>query len=160
MIATMELEIIKGNNPTLRKICEPITEFDSAYLHALVSNMVETMFSQDGAGLAAPQVAENIRLFVMRLEDGKTTLTVINPVITRSHGSATEFEGCLSIPGFVGKVKRAESVKATFQNIDGTPNFIELTGFSARVFQHETDHLDGILYPDKAKSMHKLKERV
>jgi peptide deformylase len=154
----MQLEIITGNHPTLRKISEPVVKFD-AYLKAMVDNMVETMLMNNGAGLAAPQVGENIRLFVMRRNAEGDAIAVVNPEIIRTEGESLDMEGCLSIPGFAGKVNRAEKIVAEFQDIDGSRKGIVVSGFLARVFQHELDHLNGILYPDKAEEMFRLEER-
>jgi peptide deformylase len=124
-------------------------------LAALAEQMLETMRNANGVGLAAPQVGVRQRLFVVELpedeenEQPRETFVVFNPEIVKSSGEQVGYEGCLSVPGYIGKVARAE--KTTIKGLDeqGQPVRYGAEGYLARVFQHEIDHLDGVLYTDK-----------
>ena len=145
----MVLNVVKYGDPILEKKCEPITEFDTPELHKLVADMFETMYSARGVGLAAPQVAVGKRLTVIDItagEDGGEKLVLINPEIISKEGSQIGEEGCLSIPGFREDVKRAKRVRARAQNVKG--EFFEIDGddMLARAIQHESDHLNGVLF--------------
>lgn len=126
---------------------------------ALIRDMVETMHEADGVGLAAPQVGILSRLFVYDTGDGPKA--VINPVITRATGEELGPEGCLSIPRLQGSVPRATKISVRYLDEKGRTRRETLEGFPARVFQHEYDHLFGILFTDKAvpSSIHMLEER-
>ena len=134
-----------------------VTEFDEE-LRALVQDMYETMDEAPGVGLAAPQIGVNLRIFVYDwdAEDGSAQRgVVINPTLTTSAVPTeeadweSESEGCLSVPGERFPLKRAESAVVTGVDLDQNPVHIEATGWFARIFQHEFDHLDGIIYVDK-----------
>lgn len=145
------LEIVTEPNPVLR---ERATEVDIARwkaedLRALAADMELTMKKAPGVGLAAPQIGKSIRLIVV--ERTSKTLQLINPeIVGHSLRKQTLEEGCLSVPAKYGLIKRWKSIKVRAQNLDGTPFEIEAKGFLAQIFQHEIDHLNGVLYIDKA----------
>lgn len=153
-------EIRLYGDPVLRKKAQPVTEFDDG-LKQLVADMFETMDDAYGAGLAAPQIGELKRVFVVNLygepdEEGEREklgqLALINPEIIERHGEQQTLEGCLSIPGlrFDG-VDRAQTVKVRYQDTDGEHHEITGDDYLAQALQHEQDHLDGILYLDRLK---------
>lgn len=113
----------------------------------LLEDMAETMYHADGAGLAAPQVGILRRLVIINIGTG--LIKLINPVIAEADGEQQELEGCLSIPGIYGRVKRPEKVLVKALDENGKPFDLEGTGLLARVLCHEIDHLDGILFIDK-----------
>lgn len=161
------LEVITPKNSILRQKAEPITEFDDPQLQQLIDDMVETMIKAPGVGLAAPQVAVSKRLIVVRLPDDEQSreeygdaagvlYVVINPeVVKKSREKESGVEGCLSIPGYFGKVDRSVTAKISGYDRHGKPFRIKATGWLARVFQHEIDHLDGILFIDHATEIWK-----
>lgn len=146
-----KLKILHAGDPVLRKISEPVVKIDKKIIK-LLKNMTETMYAAEGVGLAAPQIGESKRLVVIDIGD-EVLFEMINPVITKREGSATEMEGCLSVPDFNGTVERAAKVECEFLNPKGEKIKIEATDLLARAIQHELDHLDGILFIDKAQSV-------
>jgi peptide deformylase len=156
------LKVARMGHPVLRKrarAVEPFTIRTPAF-QKLVDDMIETMHEYHGIGLAAPQVHEDIRLFVAGMDgdDSEMPLVVlVNPEVTPT-GSATEedWEGCLSIPDIRGKVQRAREVKVRALDRQGKQVEMSIKGFPARVVQHETDHLNGILFFDRMKSFESL----
>ncbi|MBC8079099.1 MAG: peptide deformylase [Gorillibacterium sp.] len=138
--------ILPFGDPLLRKKSKPVTEFNSR-LHKLLDDMAETLYASDGrAGLAAPQVGILRRVIVLDCGDGLVEL--INPEIIESRDEQTGKEACLSFPGHNGIVKRSAYVKLKNQDRQGNITELEGVGFLARCFQHEIDHLNGILYID------------
>ena len=134
-------------DPVLRRAAKPVTEFDRR-LRTLRDDMVETMVDAPGVGLAAPQVGISLRLFVF--DDGETGPSFMaNPVLLDPEGEANEEEGCLSIPGPYHETRRSDRITCRGQDIDGSPLELVGQGLLARIFQHETDHLDGMLYIDR-----------
>lgn len=131
----------------LRKICKPVKEI-SPKIITLLDDMAETMYASNGVGLAAPQIGVLKRIVVIDVGDGLVEL--INPVITEVNGSQIGEEGCLSIPGASAEVERPTYVKAEALNRNGEKIIVEGTGLMAVALCHETDHLDGVLYIDKA----------
>ncbi len=120
----------------------------------LAQNMTQTMHESNGVGLAAPQVKESVRLFVVEHENGD--LVFINPkIVWRSKEMKLGEEGCLSIPGVFLQIKRHESIEVQYTDEHGKPHHIKAKGFFARVIQHEYDHLDGILITDRVKENEK-----
>jgi peptide deformylase len=142
------LKVRKYGDPVLRKRAKPV-EAVTSQIHAYIADMVDTMYDEVGIGLAAPQVGISLRLMVVGHEDGRGARALINPVITEQGGTITAEEGCLSIPGIFAPVTRAEWVKLEAQDPDGQPVSITARGLRARVFQHEMDHLDGVLFIDR-----------
>ncbi|RCX16779.1 peptide deformylase [Anaerobacterium chartisolvens] len=131
----------------LRKISKKVEVIDKK-VHTLLDDMAETMYKADGVGLAAPQVGILKRIVVIDVGDG--LIELINPEIIESSGEQTDMEGCLSIPGIVGEVKRPARVVAKAVNRSGKEFTIEGTELLAVALCHETDHLEGILFKDKA----------
>ena len=149
-------EIITTPHPTLRKKARKVTDFDKDF-QDLVSDMIDTMREAPGVGLAAPQVAISQRLIVVEFgdeedEDKPAKLYVVaNPeIISASEEMEMGIEGCLSVPELVGEVERHTAIIVKGQNRFGKPTRIKANGWLARIFQHEMDHLDGVLYPDRA----------
>lgn len=143
-------EIRLDGDPLLRKTSKEVTEINER-IKTLLDDMVETMIHANGVGLAAPQVGILRRVIVVDIGDGP--LKVINPVIVEEDGKLTDIEGCLSVPGLSGRVERPETIKVKFIDENGVGKLIQAQGLMARVFCHEIDHLDGILYTDKALEM-------
>ncbi len=150
------LEIKTFPNPVLRLKAKPITIFDQE-LQTLVDDMLETMRVAPGVGLAAPQVGESIQLVVIEFGDEndadvpKKVYVIVNPeIVKRSLEMVTDLEACLSVPDLAGEVERHESIVVKAQNRHGQPMKLALQGWLARIFQHEIDHLNGVLYIDKA----------
>jgi peptide deformylase len=149
-------EIITIPHKTLRRKARKVTTF-GANLQMLIDDMVETMRAAPGVGLAAPQVDVPLRVIVVEFnesedeEDPPKLYVVVNPKITRSStDQEVGTEGCLSIPGIVGDVERPISVTVKGLNRRGQPQKIKASGWLARIFQHEVDHLDGVLFVDRA----------
>ncbi len=135
-------------DPVLRQRAREVEEIDGR-LNALVEDMVETMYEAPGVGLAAPQVGVRKRLFVYDLGDEVGPRTIVNPVITESRGEWTFEEGCLSVPGLSWPIVRPREVHLTGYDAEGREVSIEATDFEARVYQHEVDHLDGVLLVER-----------
>jgi peptide deformylase len=145
----MVRKILKYGEPILERRADPITDFDTPELRELIGAMWETMYAAKGVGLAAPQIGSSTRISVIDVsvgEDETKKIVIINPEILSSEGTQTGEEGCLSIPGFREPVTRANQVMVRAQNERGET--IELSGeeLLARAFQHEIDHLNGILF--------------
>jgi peptide deformylase len=136
-------KILTEKEPSLHKVCKPVTEFDKR-LHKLLDDMKETLIESNGVGLAAPQVG--ILRRVVLVDNGTQILELVNPTIIETDGVQEGPEGCLSVPGKYGWVKRPYYAKVRAQDRDG--NWFEAEGeeLTARCFCHELDHLDGILY--------------
>jgi peptide deformylase len=146
------LKIIKNPNPILRKksTLVDLKKINEKDFKILIDDMKETMLKKDGVGLAAPQIGKNKRIITVNTKDG--VIAMINPrIINKSFLKEWDEEGCLSVPGIYGKVKRSKKLKCEFFDMDKKKNIISAQGFFARIIQHEIDHLDGILFIDKAK---------
>ncbi|MBT8434234.1 MAG: peptide deformylase [Gammaproteobacteria bacterium] len=142
------LNILHFPDPRLRTVAKPVTEFDDE-LRLLVSNMFETMYEAPGIGLAATQVDQHIRLLVMDVSEGRNRpRCLINPEILEADGEEETDEGCLSVPGFYEKVRRAEHIKVRAYNEKGEVEEFEADGIEAVCIQHEMDHLEGKLFVD------------
>lgn len=159
-------EIITLPHPTLRRKARKVTDFGNE-LQTLIDDMVETMREAPGVGLAATQVNAPLRVIVVEYgseEDENIPpklYLVVNPEITRySQETITGTEGCLSVPGFVGDVERAHSVTVKGFNRRGQPLKIKANGWLARIFQHELDHLDGVLFVDRAEKVWPVEEKT
>lgn len=138
----------------------PVTRFDNG-LQTLIDNMIETMREANGVGLAAPQIGRNMRLAVIEslpkedddgneIPDSRDLFVIVNPeIVWRSRKMAKGVEGCLSIPGYLGEVERPDGVRVRAQNRHGKKIKLKLGGWTARIFQHEIDHLNGVLFIDK-----------
>lgn len=133
-------------DPILRKVSREVTEINDRII-TLLEDMIDTMYEYEGVGLAAPQVGVLRRVVVIDIGEGPIKL--INPEIIEEEGGIIDVEGCLSIPGRAGKVKRPEKVKVKYLDESGEEKIIEGTGLLAKALCHEIDHLNGILYIDK-----------
>jgi peptide deformylase len=149
-------EIVTVPEPILRKKARKVTDFGPE-LQLLIDDMVETMRQAPGVGLAAPQVASPLRVIVIEFGDEENEeappklYTMVNPEIVRiSDETIVGTEGCLSIPGFIGDVERLEQITVKGQNRHGQPMRVKAKGWLARIFQHEIDHLNGVLFTDRA----------
>tara|TARA_R110002049_G_scaffold7149_2_gene42534 strand:- start:188 stop:769 length:582 start_codon:yes stop_codon:yes gene_type:complete len=160
-----KLKVFTYPAPILKKIAKPVVDFNDD-LKLLVKNMLFTMYHAPGIGLAAPQVGESLRLFVMDIDfdrekslnsDGHTEWNysnfnprvIINPVFKQKDGEILYEEGCLSVPGVYEDVKRAEHVVLEYQDINGDKQTLEADGTLAVCLQHENDHLDGIIFLER-----------
>jgi peptide deformylase len=163
-------EIIKYPDPILRRKAARVERIDDE-IQTLIDDMVETMRLAPGVGLAAPQVGMPLRIIVVEYgeneEDGddqpveKKLYTLINPEISRSmKESELGNEGCLSIPGIVGDVERSLGVTVVAQNRHGQQIKIKADGWLARIFQHEIDHLNGVLFTDRAQKIYQLEDET
>jgi peptide deformylase len=158
-------EVLKMGHPLLREVSAPVTEFGSEALHRLIADMDETMRSLSGAGIAAPQIGVGLRVVIFEVASnpryphvGPIPYTVlINPVLTPLGEEQDEgWEGCLSVPGLRGLVPRFRRLRYQGMDALGNPIDREVEGFHARVVQHEVDHLDGILYPQRIQDLRNL----
>jgi peptide deformylase len=149
-------EILKMGDPRLLRVAEPVREFGTPEMEALIADMFDTMHAANGAGLAAPQIGVNLQLVIYGFKDNQRypdappvpETVLINPVLTPLDDDMDEqFEGCLSVPGLRGVVARY--TRLHYEGVDqfGKPIVRDAEGFHARVVQHEVDHLLGILYP-------------
>ncbi len=145
-----KLKIVLAGNPVLREVAKPVDRIDKK-LQRLLKDMAETMYAADGVGLAAPQVGVSKRIVVIDVGDGLYEL--INPVIIKKEGSVLGSEGCLSVPDYEGEVERAEYVECEFTDKTGQRMILSASGLLAICIQHELDHLDGLLFIDKAKTI-------
>ncbi len=149
-------KIITTENPILRQKAKKVHRFDPS-LQKLVDDMFETMHTAGGVGLAGPQIAQSLRVFVAEYEDHK--IAVFNPEIVKAEGEEIGPEGCLSIPGYVGEnIRRAAKVLVKGQDVRGRPIRVPAEGWFARILQHEIDHLDGILFLDRLDRPEDLRE--
>ena len=149
------LEIKNCLDPVLRKLCRPIENIDGE-LVTLAENMVETTLAAPGVGLAANQIGLPWRLFVVNIgveTDKENLVTLVNPKITAMEGSELGEEGCLSIPDVISEVNRASQVEIKGYDLDGNEVRYEAQGYLARAFQHEMDHLNGVLFWDNLGKM-------
>jgi len=159
-------EIITIPQPTLRRKARKVTNF-GLELQKLVDDMVETMREAPGVGLAAPQVDVPWRVIVVEFGDEENAevppklYTIVNPEISRfSKETETGTEGCLSIPGYLGSVERSMDIVVKGFSRYGQPVRIKAKGWLARIFQHEIDHLDGVLYIDRAQRVWEVEEKA
>lgn len=146
------LSIVKHPDPILRRVALPLTESEIPHLQSLVAEMIETMHANKGVGLAAPQIGRSCRLIIVSHKKGD--IPMINPEI--SHRSLLKEwgeEGCLSIPGVFGEVRRSRRVSVRYTDTAGKVQTLQAAGLLARVIQHEIDHLDGILFIDSARNL-------
>lgn len=146
------LKIITNPNKILRQKASAIKDITDKEIQKLIPEMIETMLRKDGLGLAAPQVGQSVRMIAVRHKDGE--LIMINPMIVKkSLLKEIDEEGCLSVPNIFGEVKRCKKITVKYLDGDGKQHKISAEGLFARVIQHEIDHLDGILFIDKAKNL-------
>lgn len=155
----MRIPVLHNPNPELRVTAQEVKfeDIGSEKIQSLIDNMLETMVKENGVGLAATQVGEHLRIFVAETNKGQQVY--INPeIIYKSDKIIDSEEGCLSVPGYYGTVKRHKQIKATAYNRHGEKITISTGGLLAVIFQHEINHLDGILFIDIAEEFHKITE--
>lgn len=143
-------KIVKEGSSILRKKAKPVKKI-TPYILKLLDDMRDTMYANNGVGLAAPQIGISKQLIV--IDTGEGLIEMINPEILEKEGEQIGVEGCLSIPGVIGEVKRASGVKVKGLNREGKEIVCKAKGLLARAFQHEIDHLKGILFIDIAKDI-------
>ncbi len=141
-------------DPVLRQKAKRVSTIDSS-IQRLIDDMVETMQQANGVGLAAPQVGVSLRVVVVRIP-GEEPIAIINPKMVKRAGEREVTEGCLSIPGYAGEIKRSVSVTVKGQDRQGKAIRLKTTGLMAEALEHELDHLNGILYVDHLESQDKL----
>jgi len=158
-------EILKMGDPRLLRVAQPVREFGTPALHALIADMFDTMAAARGVGLAAPQIGEDLQLVIFGIDRSERypdapsvpTTILLNPVITPLSDEIEEgWEGCLSVPGLRGVVPRYLRIRYTGVDPEGRAIDREADGFHARVVQHECDHLVGRLYPTRMRDLTKL----
>jgi peptide deformylase len=149
------LEILTRDNPRLRVKANRVPRVDDD-VRKLMDDMVETMVAASGVGLAATQVGVSLRVIVLRVDNQLYQLA--NPELIRASGEQIGYEGCLSVPGYIGEVARAQRVVVRAVNRHGKEVRIKGEDLLARALQHEIDHLDGVLFVDKLTSLETLKE--
>jgi len=150
------LPIYRLPDPILKQKSKRVRIIDGS-IQKLIGNMLETMHHIDGAGLAAPQVGVPLRIIVIGIPE-EEDIALINPEVVRRTGERLVDEGCLSIPGYIGQVKRSVSVKVKGRDQNGKEIRIKADQLLAQVLEHEIDHLDGVLYIDYLDSMDKLRK--
>ncbi|MDH4273567.1 MAG: peptide deformylase [Gammaproteobacteria bacterium] len=158
-------EVLKMGDPRLLRVAEPVTEFGTSELQQTVDDMLDTMIALKGAGIAAPQIGINLRIVIFGFEHNPRypdvppiPLTVlINPLIVfQTEETAEAWEGCLSVPGMRGLVPRVRCIKYSGRDTQGHTIERTVADFHARVVQHECDHLDGVLYPQRIRDLTKF----
>ncbi|MEA2083276.1 MAG: peptide deformylase [Thermodesulfobacteriota bacterium] len=148
-------EIVTYPNPILKQKSKPITAFNSE-LKQLVADMAETMFAAPGSGLTAVQIGVLLQVVLMNLSENENEnkyMALINPEILEAQGTQVDKEGCLSVPEYFTKVKRAQKVKVQALDLNGNEHKYEFEDWLARVIQHEVDHMHGILILDRISSL-------
>lgn len=146
--------VVQVGDPVLRQVCEPVKNFNKE-LWSLFDDMKTTVRAEDGAGLAAPQIGIPLRAVVIDVGEGYFELC--NPVIISTKGEQRGAEGCLSVKGKQGTVTRPDKVKIEYRDRMGKKHKLTAEGFFARAVCHELDHLDGVLYTDRAEEVYDLK---
>lgn len=146
------LDIRKAGEKVLKEQAAPVTKIDRR-LRKLLDDMAQTMYAANGVGLAAPQVGASLRMIVV--DAGEGLIELVNPVVVEREGCELGNEGCLSIPGVYGEVERSAKVRVEGVTREGRKVSLAAEGFLARVLQHEIDHLDGVLFIEKASSLYK-----
>lgn len=158
-------EVLRIGHPFLLDVAQPVKIFDTAILHELITDMLDTMAARQGAGIAAPQIGVGLRVVIFGIQNNPRypdaeavpTTVLINPAIhVLSDKQEEGWEGCLSVPDMRGLVSRYQNIRYSGYNQFGAFFEREVTGFHARVVQHECDHLDGILYPQRIKDLRKF----
>ncbi len=146
------LDIRKAGDKVLKEQAAPVAKIDRR-IKKLLDDMAQTMYAANGVGLAAPQVGASLRMIV--LDAGEGLIELVNPVVVAGEGCEVGNEGCLSIPGVFGEVERCAKVKVEGITREGKRVLLEGEGFLARVLQHEIDHLNGVLFIERATSLYK-----
>ncbi|MFB2835410.1 peptide deformylase [Floridanema evergladense] len=155
------LQISQLGNPILRQQAQPIDDVRDEQIQKLIDDLIDTAVAQNGVGIAAPQVARSYRLFIVASRPtlrypnapSMTPTAMINPrIIGHSTEVVKDWEGCLSVPGIRGLVPRYQTIEVEYTTRDGKLEKQELTDFVARIFQHESDHLDGLVFLDRLET--------
>lgn len=144
-------------DPVLQQVAQPVTDIDGT-IKTLAQDMVETMYAAPGVGLAAPQVGVSQRLIVLDCApkgEASQLIVAVNPEITHREGEQFEEEGCLSVPGYYCRIHRAQKITVRFLDLQGQTVEMDAEGFQAVAFQHEIDHLEGLLFVDHLSSLKK-----
>jgi peptide deformylase len=147
-------EIFGFEHPVLREKARKVPKVDSSIVR-LLDDLAETMYAAPGAGLAANQIGVALRVCVVKGDENQHW-GLVNPVLVKGEGSQVGYEGCLSFPGWVGEVERYETVVVKGLNRRGKEIRVKSSGFTARAFQHELDHLDGVLFTDRLTDLSTL----
>jgi len=164
-VAPRSLALLTRGNPMLARRSDPVTDILSKEFQGFLDDLILSGEENMGVGIAAPQVGKNLRAFILAPKPSKRypqapsmdPTPIVNPVILGSFGPMEkDWEGCLSVPGFRGQVPRSHGVQVRFLDRSGTAHELTLKGFIARVFQHEFDHLEGILYPERMEKEERL----
>lgn len=148
-------EILSFDHPVLRQKARKVARVDTSIVR-LLDDLAETMYAAPGAGLAANQIGIPLRVCVVKGDDNQH-YGLVNPALVKGEGSQVGYEGCLSFPGWVGEVERCETVVVKGLNRKGKEVRIKSSGFTARAFQHELDHLDGVLFTDRLTGLDTLR---
>src|SRR4030088_513511 len=148
-------EILGFEHPVLREKARKVPKVDASSV-SLLDDLAETMYAAPGAGLAANQIGVALRVCVVKGDENQHW-GLVNPVLVKGEGSQVGYEGCLSFPGWVGEVERYETVVVKGLNRKGKEVRIKSSGFTARAFQHEIDHLDGVLFTDRLTALDTLR---
>jgi len=152
------MPVIKMDNPVLHQKAKRVRKIDDS-VQKLIDNMIETMHDIEGIGLAAPQVGVPLQVIVIQLPDEEDAITLINPEIVKiSEETEMMTEGCLSLPGYNGEVKRSTSITVKARDRQGKTIRIKGEGLLAQVLQHETDHIKGIVFVDHLESIDELRK--
>ena len=145
-------------DPVLRRKAKKVRSIDGA-VQKLIDDMIDTMRANQGVGLAAPQVGVSLRIAVIEIP-GEEVIALINPEVVKKEGERDVAEACLSLPGYAGEIKRAETVRVKAQNREGRWFRLKGEGLLAQALEHEIDHLNGVLYSDHVESPDKLQKVV
>jgi len=162
----MILDIFTEPNPILRQIGRDLTpaEVHDPKFSQLITDLTETMYDKDGVGIAAPQVGQSVKICVIAKDftpEKTSDLILINPVWEkRTKARVSGEEGCLSVPHTYGKVRRYKKISVKALSENGTPIIFDANDFFARIIQHEVDHLNGILFIDKAKGLYQVDKKL
>ena len=148
-------EILGFDHPVLREKSKKVAKVDTSIVR-LLDDLAETMYAAPGAGLAANQIGVPLRVCVVKGDENQHW-GLVNPVLVKGEGSQVGYEGCLSFPGWVGEVERYETVVVKGLNRKGREIRVKASGFTARAFQHELDHLDGVLFTDRLTGLETLR---
>ncbi len=151
------MQVVTGEqNTILRTVSQPVKQI-TAELRKFALDMIKTMHAEKGVGIAAPQVGRNIRMVICMFNPGEKNeviVPMVNPVILEKSETTIEAdEGCLSLPKVWGKVKRADYAVVRYKNLKGQEQTLELRDYNARIIQHEVDHIDAVLFIDRASSL-------
>lgn len=150
--------IVKDPDPVLREIAKPVAKVNDN-IRKLLKDMAETMYDAQGVGLAAPQIGISKRVIVVDVGDENGLIEMVNPEIVAREGEQLGPEGCLSIPGLSGDVVRSQKITVKGLDRNGNELIVEAEDFLARAFQHEVDHLNGMLFTDIAKEVYPSEQR-